>query len=260
LYNGVVRRDALFANEGRAKMVSDGGGGIDAVFQANRREGSLLRLGHHADHLRNLDARARWSALPYYFNHSLAFLPSDPELFGEPRRFEDMISRVIASGRRGKLIELLRPLLPQIADIRVLTITGEPVLYIEEAGEKLWPAASLGDGTKRLMGLAAVMALDAPLRLVEEPEAHHHPASARQAARLLWDAVEGNKQTFVTTHSVPLLAELLDNTNGREDSLRVLLLSRDNGVVTAKSLSAEQARAPGHRNKILQALDPRWPG
>lgn len=263
LFKGAVRRDALFGPQTTIKLKNNTGGGVEASFSRGNGHPTTLFVGGGGGNnwgFNDLDGSTRWSYPSYWTDTAFAFLPSDPDLFGQPRRFEDLISSVIVSGGRGKLISLLKPLLPDIQDVRILTVRGEPTLYIEETGDRVWPAASMGDGVKRLMGLAAFMSLNAGYRFIEEPEAHHHAGSARQVARLLWDSLEDDKQVFVSTHSLPLVEELLDNAEGREAKMRVLLLARDGGVVTAKSYSAEQVRAKEARRVIQQALDPRYPG
>lgn len=199
---------------------------------------------------------------PYWRRNKMLYVPSDADYVGRPGRLEELVSNVILKGRLSNLIALLRPLLPRIVDVRILVVYGQSVIYICEEGEVVWPAASMGDGMKRLVGLASLLADSAPTVIVEEPESHHHPGSMRQMADLLVASLGSQSQIFISTHSIYLLDALLDaaSDSGRSPDVRVILLEREGSHSKVTSFKGENIGAKGRRGKVLQALDPRWPG
>jgi AAA15 family ATPase/GTPase len=69
------------------------------------------------------------------------------------------------------------------------------------------------------------------LTLIEEPEAHQHPATIRQIAKTIFASVRKNKQVILTTHSVELIDALLDAATEPDDleKLSVFWVKLDNG-------------------------------
>jgi predicted ATPase len=117
----------------------------------------------------------------------------------------------------------LRRFFDRFQELVVLTRGGVAQLYVREEGISTpLSAASLSDGTLRLLCLLVVLLDPAPPPLVciEEPEAGLHPDAIRMIADLLVNA-STKTQLVVTTHS----PTLIDALSGEPES--VVVCERD---------------------------------
>jgi hypothetical protein len=160
------------------------------------------------------------------------------------------------AGYRRELVELLRPLLPEIVDLRLQAPTqGQIVLSVEESSRPPWPALSAGDGFKRLLILAARLSSAAGrVAFIEEPEVFMHPSALRQVSAMLWRAVGMGTQIFLATHSLELIEALLagpsplvasasavSQAKVTLDDLAVFRLRREDGTLRHSRLSGPKA-------------------
>lgn len=98
-----------------------------------------------------------------------------------------------------------------------------------------------GDGVRAFAGvIGSVLASDADLLLIDEPEAFLHPPQIAVLARLLAREVPVGRQQFIATHSIDFLRAILDQ---RERPVRILRLSRGANGGNVKELSSEALRS-----------------
>ena len=162
---------------------------------------------------------------------------------------DEAVSRVEQAGQLPSLMELLRPILPGLKDLRILRAGDRYALYIGEESGPSWPAVVAGDGFKKLLLLAGDIAEDkSGLVLIEEPETHLHVGALSQISKLLWQAVKGDKpkQIFLTTHSLELIDALFDAESADLDRAVVYRLSLKNGQLKG-------VRVPGPAVRELRA-------
>jgi|HubBroStandDraft_4_1064222.scaffolds.fasta_scaffold324883_1 hypothetical protein len=106
-----------------------------------------------------------------------------------------------------------------------------PILHVEFADYSV-PVAGAGSGVYAIVRLALeVAAPSGGVVLVEEPEAHQHPAVIAQAAKVLLGAARRGVQIIVSTHSLELIDALVASAD--ESDLGILSVVR---VVLDKGL------------------------
>lgn len=163
----------------------------------------------------------------------------------DPAELERMISWADLANRRTWLLEMLKPLLPGLKDLRILVPGRRPTVYVDD-DTGVWPAAMAGDGFKRLLLMAARIASDeSGLSLIEEPESFLHVGALPQVARLLWEASAGprNQQIIATTHSLEYLdAQFLVATEEQLERSALFRLSLKRGELRATRVAGEKVR------------------
>lgn len=115
-------------------------------------------------------------------------------------RFSDMV----AAGKKGLLLEVLRIIQPHVQDVQILSHQGTPSLWVDvEAGELL-PVEAAGGGLVRLLGLAVnFFTARGGLIVIDEIEnGIHHSALPElwRQIRQLGDLLD--VQCVITTHSL----------------------------------------------------------
>ncbi|MFT3927075.1 MAG: ATP-binding protein [Myxococcales bacterium] len=112
---------------------------------------------------------------------------------------------------------------------------------LREALANHLPLESQGDGIRAFLGLVtALISVDRPVVLVDEPETFLHPPQARRIGALLAEDRHRGRQTFVSTHSVDVLRGVIANTN----DVQIVRLSRRAGKFRGKVLD------PSHLSEI----------
>lgn len=146
-------------------------------------------------------------------------------------------------------------------DIGKLRFRLSPKSPSDEREEKGWEEAAImfhaqapllsesSDGVKAFVGImAATLAGDPRLLLIDEPEAFLHPTLCAQLGRALAGAALGHRQLFVATHSASFLMGCLQT--GAE--VNIVRLSYERGVAGASLLPNEKLR-PLLRNPMLRS-------
>jgi hypothetical protein len=163
----------------------------------------------------------------------------------DPQMLDQAVSRADLQGERGALIDLLRPLLPGIRDLRILQPANQYALHIEDDSLAPWPAVTAGDGIKKLLVLAARIAADnSGLILVEEPETYLHVGALQQVAKLFWQAVfaQKPKQIVAATHSLELIDALFGYEAADLSKAALFRLSLRKGELKAVRVPGEKVR------------------
>ncbi len=131
-------------------------------------------------------------------------------------------------------LETAKPLLAELG-VREVKSVGQEILVSPVVGP-LYTLASAPSGMREALPLALVLSATSFREVViEEPEAHLHPAAVKAFARVLARAVNQGKSVLVTTHSD-------------------VLLSAVNNLIMLHS-RPEKARRLGYADKDL--LDPK---
>lgn len=164
----------------------------------------------------------------------------------DPRRpdrpaLDELWSTMRRDGRRDEANAALRELLPQVVTGDILTEAGRPVVYAD-FGTHAVPIAVSGDGVYGLVHLGLELAVIANgLALLEEPEAHLHPAAIWQAAKVVWAAVRRGVQVIISTHSLELIDALLAEAGDELEQLAVYSLVLEDGLLKHARFTGEEA-------------------
>jgi predicted ATPase len=149
-----------------------------------------------------------------------------------------------------RLMDYLATIVPEIESVQQVRLGPKETLYFRHRSQTspLY-AASMSDGTLRVLGALAAVAQDvdgAPARLVaiEEPEAALHPAATAALMDALREAT-GDTQVIVTSHS----PDLLDQVDPETDAL-LIAEWRDGGTVIA---GIDQASREAIRKHLYSA-------
>ena len=154
---------------------------------------------------------------------------------------EDAYSAAVAKGLERQVQELLPRLGLEHESLRILKRGKEYVLHTIADGRPAIPIYLSGDGFKRLLFIACVLAEHTGgLVLLEEPEAFQHPRYLRELAGLIWGAIGQGTQVILSTHSLDLLRFLLLDEHAALDAAAVFKTSLKDNVLRA-------ARIPGQR-------------
>lgn len=184
-------------------------------------------------------------------DHELGFLgkvPGVPEVKLVDLRHGDELGELpdvysAAVGQRGEAaLGLLAPVVPDFVDVRILTHSMVPVLHIVKKDHSV-PVALAGDGMRELVRL--VYALDAVPEgtvLVEEPEAHKHPAAMRQCVTAIVAAVRRGVQVVLATHSLEFIELLLAEARDLLEQAAVFGLALRDGELIHSRHPGDDAR------------------
>nr|WP_275939222.1 ATP-binding protein [Polyangium spumosum] len=140
------------------------------------------------------------------------------------RPLHDLYSRLTEHGRRAALFELVQPLIPGLRVIEILTEHGDARLNLT-FDDRSVPVVLAGDGIQALIRLGLELSTrQEGVVLLEEPEAHQHPAGIWSSASAIAAGVRSGLQIVLTTHSMELVDALLDVL--LEDELDLLTVYR----------------------------------
>lgn len=164
----------------------------------------------------------------------------DPHFAGSPS-LHSLLSRLKVAGRRAEADAALRVLLPDLVMADILTEDEKPVAYAD-FGQYAVPIAVAGEGVADLVRTSWELALITNgLALLEEPEAHLHPAAIWQAAKVVWAAVRRGVQVVISTHSLELIDALLAEAGDELEQLAVYSLVLEDGLLKHARFTGEEA-------------------
>ncbi|AUX20039.1 uncharacterized protein SOCEGT47_005020 [Sorangium cellulosum] len=145
----------------------------------------------------------------------------DPRL-GHP--LSELYSRIAERGRRQAVRDLVAAIVPGLDVIEILTEHNDPRLHLTFPDGSV-PVALAGDGVQALVRLSLELASrPGGTVLLEEPEAHQHPAAIWASAQAIVEGVRRGLQIILSTHSLELLDALLNAL--RDEDLGLLSLYR----------------------------------
>lgn len=136
----------------------------------------------------------------------------------------ELYSRIAERGRRQAVRDLVAAIVPGLEVIEILTEHNDPRLHLTFADSSV-PVALAGDGVQALVRLSLELASrPGGTVLLEEPEAHQHPAAIWANAQGIVEGVRRGLQIILSTHSLELLDALLSAL--KDDELGLLSLYR----------------------------------
>ncbi len=155
---------------------------------------------------------------------------------GGGRGLADTFSSLVRDGRRKEANTFGRRLFPMIEHLEVLTDGGEAMLGLVFEDHAV-PAQLGGDGAFASLKIALeLLAVGEGVALLEEPEAHLHPAAMALVAKAIVNAVRSGTQVVLTTHSIEFIDRLVDEVG--DDAAELLALFkvnlRDGQLVSAR--------------------------
>jgi predicted ATPase len=140
----------------------------------------------------------------------------DPR-FGHP--LSELYSRIAERGRRQAVRDLVASIVPGLEVIEILTEHNDPRLHLTFPDHSV-PVALAGDGVQALVRMSLELASrSGGAVLLEEPEAHQHPAAIRASAQAIVEGVRRGVQVVLTTHSLELIDALLAAIESKEVGL-----------------------------------------
>lgn len=146
-------------------------------------------------------------------------------------------SNLSKQNREEEVIKWVRELFPQVRNLTIETIGGQPVLYalMDSLPEKIPVSVLSGGINKYLAILLAICVNDEGAVLIDDFEDGFYYQNYKDIARSLITACEVHKvQLFASSHSYEFLQAILPAVSEKEDSLRVLRFSNDEGVAKVK--------------------------
>ncbi|WP_428263115.1 ATP-dependent nuclease [Haliangium sp.] len=160
--------------------------------------------------------------------------------FGE---VEDAYSAAVAKGMESHIQDLLPRLGLVDESLRILKRGDEYVLHTVATGRQAIPLYMSGDGFKRLLLIACVLAERAgQLVLLEEPEAFQHPRYLHELSALIWGAIAQGTQVVLSTHSLDLLRSLLLAERADLSQAAVFKTALRGNVLRTARISGPQAQ------------------
>jgi len=156
----------------------------------------------------------------------------------------DLYSRVAEHGRRQALLDLVVPLVPGLRLVEVLTEHGDPRLNLTFDDRSI-PVALAGDGIQSLVRLALELATRREKTiLLEEPEAHQHPAAIRASAQAIVAGIRSGRQIVLSTHSMELVDALIDALGDQElPKLTLFRVKLNDGILLRSRLEGPDVLA-----------------
>ena len=146
-----------------------------------------------------------------------------------------LFSAARREGRAGAALSHAQALFPGVTGLSSHD-EGDGSFLVLEWPERIVPAALGGDGAYAALRLGMEMLTSSGIILLEEPEAHLHPAAMALVARAVVNAVRAGTQVVLTTHSLEFLDCLLDECGDTADELLALFMVnlRDGELVNAR--------------------------
>lgn len=155
---------------------------------------------------------------------------------------KEAYSKVFEKGYEAhkRLLSVINQVYPDIVDIRLFSEEiGPEIIY--KTGRV--PMYAMGDGFKSAYVILSFLAnIENGYILCEEPENYQHPSSRELVVKGICDALKRN-QIFISTHSLELIDEILDNIQKDEDvKFFVLDLDQNSGELSYYSFDAKSAK------------------
>lgn len=160
------------------------------------------------------------------------------------KSLHELYSRLAERGRREMVLTLVRAVVDDLQVIEMLTDRNDPRLHLTFSDHSV-PVALAGDGVQVLVRLCLEFALcSGGTLLLEEPEAHQHPAVIRQSARAIVAGVRAGVQAVIATHSLELIDGLLAELEDSElDRLSLYRLRLERGELRSSRLAGSEVWA-----------------
>jgi hypothetical protein len=244
-----------------------------AASESARQITTLVTAGDSPDATVQVVARTVFSPSNYYRFDLRPVDPAKPQdVVGFRRRpdarlvvpfvgathaaLHDLYTQAVEQGRLEEVLSILRSVLPGAHDLRILTAAGAPLLHVELPGYSV-PVAACGDGVYSAVRVSLELAVrPAGVVLIEEPEAHQHPAALLESSKAIVGAARRGVQVVLSTHSLELIDALLAQSVQEGDAERLsvvrMRLLPDGELAWAQILGGDVAFEREHIGEDLR--------
>lgn len=179
----------------------------------------------------------QWPATVFVDLHALVEHPTLEDAFSETLHmagldFED------------HLFDLVKPLWPtEPKRLRILTEGERSILHVVgRTGSS--PVQFAGDGVKRLLHAACLMAKARDgVVLLEEPECFQHAKALQLFAQVIWRAVAAGTQVILSTHSLEFLEVLMRVEGVDLEKLALIRTALAEGALSTQRIPGADAKA-----------------
>jgi len=151
-----------------------------------------------------------------------------------------LLSNIISSGDKSKMLHLLKNFDRNIKGIEILSPDGRnPIPYFNHDKLGFAPISVFGDGLRRTITIAAaLMQCRNGVLLIDELETAIHPQALEHVLTWLINAcIQQRVQLFATTHSLETIDAVISVTKDKLDSLAAYRLDINNNRSTARRFS-----------------------
>jgi hypothetical protein len=152
------------------------------------------------------------------------------------------LSELYVVGKAHQVLETLRFIEPRLSDVKVLYLSGVPMIYGDIGIGQPVPLSQIGEGVGRILSivLEIVKAAGGMVLIDEIEHGLHHSALVSVWQAIREEARRANVQVFATTHSwESIQAAHMAFEQGPEYDLRLYRLERVNGDIKAVQYDKE---------------------
>jgi AAA15 family ATPase/GTPase len=155
------------------------------------------------------------------------------------------VSQLEVAGRESTLVDALRVVEPRLKALRVLDLGDGARIYADLGQRPFVPVSMMGVGTARVLTIVAAIALqEAPVMFVDEIGAGLHYETLAGVWKVIVNtALKHSVQIFATTHSMEAIKAAVDGSEGHENELALLRLTRRDGEIRVTAVEDEGIRA-----------------
>lgn len=154
-----------------------------------------------------------------------------------------LFSRVRVAGRKKQVVQIIKQVVPGLDDLELLTDDSESLYLATSFDTHAVPVSLAGDGIAMLVRLCCELAAaEAETILIDEPEAHQHPASLRQGAKAMVAALDQGLQLILATHSLELIDLLVDECQNKQ-CMSLFRLGLDDGELVSSRFDGEDVHS-----------------
>lgn len=152
------------------------------------------------------------------------------------------LTELVKRRATNQVLDFIRLVDPKVASIQPLVERGQPTIYVEIEGMRLFPVQILGGGLLNVLQLATFMCDDlSQMLLIDEIEdGLHYSVLPNLAKAILAFARERGKQFLIATHSRDVLSAFGNAAAGTPDLVTFVKLFRRAGNIESVRFDADE--------------------
>ena len=160
----------------------------------------------------------------------------------------NIISKVIKSGNKDEVIELLKIFDKKINGLEIIENRGRPVPYIEHEELGMMPLSTFGDGVKKSLVIASnIVIVHDGVILIDEIETSIHKDALEKFFNWFIKACKKyNVQTFIATHSLEAIDAIIDSSKEYLNEIACYRLENDEGQIYVNRFPGEKLHKIRH--------------
>lgn len=153
-----------------------------------------------------------------------------------------IISRVIKSGNKNEVIELLKIFDKKIKGLEIIENRRRPVPYIDHEELGMIPLSTFGDGIKKALLIASnIVTVKGGVLLIDEIETSIHKIALEKFFKWFIDSCNKyNVQTFIATHSLEAIDAIINSCENFLEDIVCYRLENNNGEIFSNRFSGEK--------------------